>query len=374
MDRIGDQPLNSHERSPRAAVLPTLVGVALMLALVGLALRATSGDATVFIGFGIDSEPTLEYAEAELGEFARRIGQGHDGKFFFVQANDPLLLAPQGNAKILDYPAYRSQRMLYPLLAGVFGLLGSTGVVWGLLIVNVVAFAWGTYVTSRLAQEIGGSPWWGLAFSLNLGFVFTMTSSLSDVLAGALVLAAVLAAYRRQGVASISLLVAATLSREVMLLTAFGLAVYYFLASERRRALWTALVPGAAYAGWLGYVSWRLGPDPEAVPALSLPFVGLFSAMSDWLGRPATLLTGLGTITLLVFLAIRWWSSRSLLAWAFIGFVPMAMVISDRVWTNAYDFTRAVAPALTAAVLLVFAERRSSIRHDAVAPAYGVSR
>ena len=86
---------------------------------------------------------------------------GHDGRFFFVQGNDPWVLEPEVNAVVLDRPLYRSQRMFYPLLAGGFGLFSPEGVVWGLLVVNVIAMGLGTWAVAVLAVEMGLSSWSG---------------------------------------------------------------------------------------------------------------------------------------------------------------------------------------------------------------------
>ena len=51
-------------------------------------------------------------------------GTGHDGQYFFLQANDPWLLNPTEGLEFLDFPTYRAQRMLYPVVAGLGGLLG----------------------------------------------------------------------------------------------------------------------------------------------------------------------------------------------------------------------------------------------------------
>src|SRR5690606_19508433 len=124
-------------------------------------LAETGWDATVFVAFGEEATPTREYAEERLGEVFLRRAQGHDGKFFFVQSNDPWVIDPEENALVLDRPLYRSQRMLYPALAGGGGLFGPETIVWAMLVVNLLAMGVGTWVTARIAMEMGGSPWWG---------------------------------------------------------------------------------------------------------------------------------------------------------------------------------------------------------------------
>ena len=55
---------------------------------------------------------------------------GHDGRFFWIQARDPLLLHPKLDAANLDRPAYRAQRIAYPALAAPWRVFGEYGLVW----------------------------------------------------------------------------------------------------------------------------------------------------------------------------------------------------------------------------------------------------
>jgi hypothetical protein len=75
-------------------------------------------------------------------------------------------------------------------------------------------------------------------------------------------------------------------------------------------------------------------------------------------------LVGICVLGLTVAYVVRWWRARSLLAWSFIGFAPLAIVMTAKVWTLVFDFTRALAPFLTAAVLLIFVERQGTSRLD----------
>jgi hypothetical protein len=327
----------------------------LTAALVAGALAAFDWDATVFVSFG-STDPSREFAEQRLGEVVLRGELGHDGKFFFVQANDPWLLDPSNHAEILDFPVYRSQRMVYPLLAGGFGLFGPEAVVWGLLVVNVVAMAVGTLGAARLARSLGGSPWWGLAFPANLGFLYALTIDSGGVVAAAFAIWAVAFLYENRLRPGIALLAASALTREVMLISAAGIAVWLWSRDQRRQALYVAGVPALALGIWEIYIRIRLGPDPHGVDALGLPLVGLLRAIPGWLDDPITLAAGACIVAFILIYVIRWWNTRSLLGWAFLGFVPLALMMTEKVWTLIFDFTRAVAPLMTATLLLVFVE------------------
>ena len=220
---------------------PILVGIvgAILASLVVLRVwTAFERDATIFVAFGVDSIEINHYAEGLLGrEVEKRDGQGHDGKYFFVQANDPLILEPEDNAAVLDRPVYRSQRMLYPLLAGGGGLFSADAIVATLVLINVVALGVGTWVVALLAVRMGGAPWWGLAFVLNLGFISEMNIDGAGVVAAAAAFGAVLMLLDEKLGWAVALLTISVLSREAMLIAVVGSAFWLWRRERRRDAL-----------------------------------------------------------------------------------------------------------------------------------------
>ena len=204
--------------------LVALVALVFSSVLVVRSLSEADWDATLFTAFGEEALPTRPYAEERLGDVFLRASQGHDGKFFFVQANDPLVLDPETNASVLDRPLYRSQRMLYPLLAGGGGFFSPETIVWALIVVNVLAMGAGTLATASVAKSMGMSPWWGLTFALNLGFISEMNISGAGIVAAAAAFGAVAMFLRDRRVWGVVLLALAALSREVMLIAAIGSA------------------------------------------------------------------------------------------------------------------------------------------------------
>ncbi len=253
--------------------------------------------------------PTRVYAEERIGEVFLRSGQGHDGKFFFVQGNDPWVLEPEVNAVVLDRPLYRSQRMFYPLLAGGFGLFSAEGVVWGLLVVNVIAMGLGTWAVAVLAVEMGLSSWWGLAFLLNIGLVSELNIGGAGIVAAAAAFGAVALFSKNRFWWGVGLLVVAALSREVMLLVAAGSAWWWWrIRGDRARALWTLFVPTAAVALWALYLRLQISSDGGAgeIQEIGLPFVGFFQALTNyWIGGGVEdLVVGVG-LMILLFVFVR---------------------------------------------------------------------
>lgn len=340
----------------RASLAVAVVGVAFSSLISLRVLAEVEWDATIFVAFGEEASPTRVYAEERLGEIYLRPKQGHDGKFFFVQSNDPWVLDPGENAEVLDRPLYRSQRMLYPVMAGGLGFFGPEAIVWSMLIVNLIAIGVGSWVVARIAVEMGGSPWWGLAFALDLGFISEINIGGAGVVAAAAAFGAVLSLMRQRHGPAIALLVLAALAREAMLIAAAGSALWLWLGGDRKRAMVTGAVPLAAVAIWATYLRMRIGGGvvSSQVQEIGWPFVGFFEAFRNWLTDPVDLAAGVAMMVLLIFYTRRVLISRHVVGLAFVGFVVLGLVLTEQVWHSYFDITRALAPIITSFVLLLF--------------------
>lgn len=339
------------------AVTVGIAGVILSALLAIRVLAEYDWDPTIFVSFGEEHVEITEYGESVLGrEVVTRPALGHDGKYFFVQANDPWLLDPDQNIQVIDRPIYRAQRMLYPMLAGGFGLLAPSVVVWTMVVVNLLAMGVGSWGVARVAEDMGGSAWWGLAFALNLGFISEQLIDGAGVVAAAAAFLAVWLLIRHRNGAAVALFVVAALAREAMLVAVLGAALWLWWSKRRREAIWIALIPGLAVTLWGIYARLRIGFDSgvSQVQEIGLPFVGIARAARLWLNDPIDLAVGIVILLLLALYTRRVLMGRQLVGWAFVGFVPLALVFTRQVWLNYFDITRAVAPIITSFVLLVF--------------------
>ena len=333
-----------------------VTGVAIGIGIVLRLLIPAGMDPAIFLALGEAAPAQTRYTERLLGNVPTRPNRGHDGKFFFIQANDPWYLHPDANAVFLDRPAYRSQRMLYPMVAGGMGLFPPWLVVWTMLVTNVLFLGVGALVAARLATIWGASPWLGLAVPLNIGLLFELWIDGSGILAYVLALCAVYAVAMGKGWTAAALMSAAALSRETMVLFAFGLFALGWV--EHRRLRWRlVLAPLLAMAMWQGYVQLRLmgiaGRD-GAWSNFGPPFVGLVDALRSWLDDPNSLVLNIALLALVVVFAVRGVSSRSMIVWGALPFVAMATVLSVAVWGEPFDISRALAPVFTAAPFLLF--------------------
>jgi len=351
----------------RSSLILVALTALILGVLAAIRLLAVSGwDPTAFAAFGEDATEITAYAEERLGrEVWTRDLQGHDGKFFFVQAHDPWIMEPDENAAVLDRPIYRSQRMFYPALAGGAGLFSSEVMVWSLVVTNVIGLAIGSWAVGSIAAKHGASPWWGLAFVLNVGLLSELYIDGAGILAFALACLGALALEEKRPLLASAALLASALTREVMLVFVGFIAVFWLV--RRRTIPWRIALPaGVAVALWALYVRFQLSAytDMAEVREITLiPFSGLIAALTSGLGDTADFLLMALAIALIVVVPLRAWKSDVYLTWGAVGFAVLAPFLTLYVWQKSFDISRALAPLVTA-FLVEFALARGRRRED----------
>jgi hypothetical protein len=352
---------------------PIVVGIVGLVIATAAALRILiphDFDPTIFVTFARDDAPVQRaYPRALLGDVDEAGGFSHDGKFFFAQANDPLYLHPEEHAVVLDQPVYRARRMLFPLIAGGFGLFAPAVIVWSMLVTNILTMAFGAWITAKVAESEGFPTWLGIWFPLNIGLLFEINYGGSGVLAYAFCVAGVYYLLRGSRWMAAFAFAAGALSREVMVVFALGTFVLRWM--EERRPPWRLItVPTAVLACWNVYLVARLAGISGAggdLEYFSAPFIGIVDAFGVWTTDVRHLIVDVlivGIVVLFVPLALR---SRSLLAWGALPFPVMGIVLSANVWLGMFNFTRALAPVFTAIPFLFAEAARTLAPEEAMA-------
>ena len=320
--------------------------------IVARGIDAFGGNPGGFVKFGTEGAAIPH--DGSLGDVPLAPEAGHDGKFYFVQAHDPFLLQEQ-TVVLLHPPLYRAQRVLYPLLASPAALVNDRVLAWTMIGINLLALSVGAWATARLAVSLGGSPWLGLAFGLNIGLIFELIIDGAGIVAWALGVVGIWAAVEgRTGWAAVALS-GAVLTREVMVLVAGGLFLGLLLV-RRQRAWSVVAAPVSAAAVWALWIRLRAGRSPvgSELPAVGPPLQGLLRSIESWLSGYGDPL--IGVTVLCLFLVVGWQLARwsRLISWSVVGFSILGMFLTEPVWTNGFDITRAAAPALTGFVLAAF--------------------
>lgn len=207
---------------------------------------------------------------------------GYDGQYAYQIAADPLHASPY-----LDVPAYRYQRILYPLLARALSLGNLQALPWALILINMAALVGGTRVTELVLQSNGASKWYALSYGLFLGLQLSVRLDLTEPLAFLFVQLAGLYFGRNKLAWASLFFILASLTRELTLLFAAAAALTLFSRRQYRAAiLWGAatLLPFLLWEVglrvWLG--SWGLqSGGAAATPFQIIPFRGYWSFASQ---------------------------------------------------------------------------------------------
>lgn len=326
-------------------------------------------DASLYLSFGEESTATLEYGQERLGDVFVKPNLGHDGRLFYIAAHDPLITDQALYEDLFERPVYRAQRVLFPLLVAPALLAGEWAAVWWMLVLNIGAIGVGTYLTARLAEEIGLSYWFGLAFVLNPGVWAELNAGGSGAIAWALAVGGLLAFQRERHTGAMALFALAALSREAMVLIPLGLAAWLWRRRERV-PVWLVAIPIGAVAAWAVYVRLRLGESLLASQSREFdwPFVGLVEAADEWIARSDAVRIAAGAAYAVILIRALAVIRRvpHAVGWAAAGFVVLAPMLSAAVWFDFWDISRAVLPVVTVSPLLAGIEIQR--RADRTAP------
>lgn len=258
---------------------------ALYVAFVVARLAAFGWDPSAFVVAG---EGVTERAQAPANLGVNQAVDGYDGQAYYRLARAPLTDEVSAYGIEFRRPAYWQTRIGYPGTVWALSLGGRQALVPAMMVVvNVAAMIAIGCAAVALARDLGRGPWLALVPALAAGYVVGVAEDLTEPLAGALLIAALLALRRRRFAWAAAALTAAALTRETSLVLAVAVGVVAVLPTLRRRIggepgpvppWWVAAVPLVSYAGWRTWVRSRW-PDPVSdAPGdniLTAPFAGL---------------------------------------------------------------------------------------------------
>lgn len=242
---------------------PTLVVTLICVIYVIGVLLVNDGDPEAFILLG------TQFSQGDPNG-----SEGYDGQFAYQIA-----LNPVGAAPYIDVPAYRYQRILYPLTARLLALGQAALTPWSLIIVNIGAIALGTWATEQLLRHLRVSRWYALVYGLYGGQLLSLRADLNEPLAHAFVQLAMLAWAKERRWWAVAAFALAAFGKETTLVF---LAAYMGYTLSRRMWGWTfrlglAAVPFVLYQlflwRWLG--SFGVGSGGAgATPFSLIPLAG----------------------------------------------------------------------------------------------------
>jgi hypothetical protein len=249
-------------------IYPALVTLGLMTVMVAVIVLINNGDPLALARLG---------TRYSLGDPSGT--EGYDGQFAYYIAMNP---DPKSVAIHLDVPAYRYQRILYPLLARIL-TLGKTNVIpWVFPLIGILAQFFGTWVLASMLISWMVNPWYALIYSLWVGFSLAIRLDLPETLAFALVILAIFAIIHERIFLGCLALVAAVFSKEVTLPFVGAILLGFMLKRNWKAALIVCLVvllPYSLFQFWLFSFFGAFGIGSGGAMATSfevIPLMGLF--------------------------------------------------------------------------------------------------
>lgn len=342
---------------------PWVVVLVVALLYVGVTLARHGGDPLA-----------LALVGSRYGQGDPQGTEGYDGQFSYFIARDPL-----HGWQYCDAPAYRTQRILYPLLAWALALGRPEAVGWTLIAVNLAALAGGTWATERLLVRRGVSRWYALGYGLYGGLLAGLRLDLTEPLAMALLQGGLLAGEQGDGrqtadvlrPASFVFFALAVLTKETSLVAVGGVVLVLLLQRRWRPALTMAAAVGLPFLAWQGLLWVWLGQPgigsggAMATPFEIVPFAGLLRVAAVDRSAFWLLLAIEGPLFVLPVLWALVVSLRDLLRGRFHPWVgvllaqaAMLTVLPFSTWREPLAMAR-LASGLVAATILYGALRRS---------------
>lgn len=336
----------------RAAIVVSLIGLALAAAFAWLRVGVVGFD-----GFVAAGSVTAEGASVFTYDH-----HGYDGQFFYRLAIEPFSTGHRVDGIAFDAPAYRQQRIGYPLLAFLTTALTPLSTVQALVIVNVVAVGTMTYFGARIAQHLGRSPTFALLLLTWPAFIFSLGLDLSEIVAAAFILGGIRFAMCHQHAVAALWLAGAALTRETTVLVAVAAIFVY------RRWIYAWVI--GVLAAWevTVWVMWGEIPGLTSRPApgarmVGLPFAGLIEGAQRWSIIDLALAVSLLVV---MWIGAMHFKKGTLAGTTFLAYGFLALCLGWPVWESWRGFSRGTVELILMVFLLRLAPRSTAA--DEVGP------
>lgn len=271
--------------------------------------------------------------------------------------------------------AYRTGRILYPFLGWVLAFGQSAWTQWSLPLLNVLAIGLIAAVAAEFARREGMSPKLGYAVFLVPGLWATFGYALSDALAVAFVLLALLAVRQERLVVAWAAFALAGLTREAVLL-----ALLPVLWCEARDGRWkralgllSSVIPILA---WHAVLRVKFGFWPMLAPRgdgrmWDLPARGWVLAPSDDGNRFLAQTTLIVLVTLFIGVVVWRWGRSYPMGWVGVFLAATTLLLTEHAWRFRWELLRVLllthvcaVIALTPAVVRAWQRRTERVNSE----------
>lgn len=327
-------------------------GLLIAVALQWVQAQAFDGDWTGLLGVGANSE-IAPLIQSEIGPVSLWEDVGHDGQISYGIARD---LSAQHVPSLLDHGGYRYRRILYPLLAGLGGLLSARSTLLGMIAWAAIGVGLVAAGGSVLSHHFGLSSWFWLQVILNPGLWLSAQLLTPDALGfGLAFLGFALWLDGRKGWA-LALLALAPLAKDQFALVGLVLAFWEFGRANRRSAVQLALTTTLPLLLWSVIVESWIGGGLSPRSNFDWPLFGILkSAGTVWplVGGKDLFYTVVALAGVVLALVGGATTRHQLLRWSAWAWAAVGLLASSWVWDLGNNAVRALAPGLAFGVLAI---------------------
>ncbi|MBP7688235.1 MAG: hypothetical protein KA765_10015, partial [Thermoflexales bacterium] len=251
--------INSLRVRANSPWLTLAITAAAYLAFIIVRLNLHNGDASVFVAAG---DRYVDALQSPSGLAVRPDSDGYDGQFYYRLALEPFPERRTDFGITLDSPAWRQQRIVYPLLARGLALGQSGALPAALVVVNFLALCGIGWLGGAFAQRLNRHALWGLGLSFYPGFLFTLARDTTEIVEVAWVLAGMGCVLRQRAWWAALFFTLAVLTKETSVLAVAGVGAAYVLGQRKVIAPQTFVIPGLVLVGWQVYLFQHWGQWP----------------------------------------------------------------------------------------------------------------
>lgn len=335
----------------RRIVLFALLGTVVTTVLVLGDVRRNGNNPLNLIQPGTQG-PSADAIRRDFPDAPLPAGIGHDGQQFYAVARQPMHLSAV--ADDLDRPRYRLQRPLYPWLAWLLHPQGGGArLIDAMFLVGIASLIGLGVAAGALAASLDASPLWAFAAPILPGAYVSLRISTADALALALSVAAAAFVVRHRTAAGVVAAIAATLAKEVSLLTVIGVTIW---RRDRASRLAAAMALATAAAWWL-FLRFAVDASGPQVVEFVAPFSGFAKALPHWIEGEEQwgLVSVVATVFGVAALAVR--GIRGL-GWVVVLHVALVVILSEDAIGLATNAPRSTMPLMLFAALHLVTDRR----------------
>ncbi|HEX8618111.1 MAG TPA: hypothetical protein VF911_11045 [Thermoanaerobaculia bacterium] len=348
----------------KRAAAASLIALLAYCGVLALLMRKHGGDISLMVvagGGGVDATKTPRGLTVDPNS------GGYDGMMFYRLALDPFTRVQTAYGVTLDAPAYRQQRILYPLIVWMLSLGNAEWVPSLLVVVNLIAIAVMAFAAAAIARQYGLDPLWGALVPLFPGFLITFSRDTSEIVACAFAVCAIWAYGASRWATCTVLFCCAVLTRETWLLVPVAIGIVWL----RRRAVppYVFIAPGALYVLWQAILGarWDVTPLAAGAPDRILPFAGYFGVLADSSARRSVLdrlhfaeCIFLALLVLIVLVIWRRSAARAEWRFAWLGYLALAAMLGRDIWTEHFGFMRVLGDFSAMTLLIILGANRTA--------------